>query len=378
MENPFVYGKVVRGKYFADRDAEIAELVNDIASGQNVIVFSPRRYGKTSLILEVLDRVKAEGLLTFYLDLFKVTSQETFIAAYAKEVARLHGGRIQNMLKKIRDLLPRLVPKVVMRGEKVDVEVEFEFDPSADKAPLLDDLFEAVSTVSSQTGKRAVAVFDEFQEITSWDAKGQIERQMRTHFQMHENVSYIFMGRKRHLMQELFRNKNRPFYRFGKHFPLEKIPEDEFAKFIQTRFEETGFQIDLEAVREILQTTDDHPYYTQLLCHILWDRNQQEKIITKESITAALQEVFMREAHAFQGLWDMLTLKARQLLVALAKEEGPQVQLFSSDFLRKHNLGSASSVQRAITRLLEEEVLEKTDGGYQFTDVFFRRWLREM
>ena len=377
MENPFVYGKVVRGKYFADREAEIAELINDIASGQNVIVFSPRRYGKTSLILEVLDRVKAEGLLTFYLDLFKVTSQETFIAAYAKEVARLHGGRIQNMLKKIRDLLPRLVPKVVMKGEKVDVEVEFEFDPSADKAPLLDDLFEAVSTVSSQTGKRAVAVFDEFQEITSWDAKGQIERQMRTHFQMHENVSYIFMGSKRHLMQELFRNKNRPFYRFGKHFPLEKIPEDEFAKFIQTRFEETGFQIDLEAIREILQTTDDHPYYTQLLCHILWDRNQQEKIITKESITAALQEVFMREAHAFQGLWDMLTLKARQLLVALAKEEGPQVQLFSSDFLRKHNLGSASSVQRAITRLLEEEVLEKTDGGYQFTDVFFRRWLRE-
>ena len=91
MENPFVYGKVVRGNYFADREAEIAELTNDIASGQNVIVFSPRRYGKTSLILEVLDRVKAEGLLTFYIDLFKVTSQETFIAAYAKEVARLQG-----------------------------------------------------------------------------------------------------------------------------------------------------------------------------------------------------------------------------------------------------------------------------------------------
>ena len=86
----------------------------------------------------------------------------------------------------------------------------------------------------------------------------------------------------------------------------------------------------------------------------------------------------MREAHAFQGLWDMLTLKARQLLVALAKEQNTQVRPFSSDFLRKHNLGSASSVQRAITRLLEEEVLEKTDEGYQFTDVFFKRWLKEM
>lgn len=378
MENPFVYGKVVRGKYFADREAEIAELINDIASGQNVIVFSPRRYGKTSLILEVLDRVKAEGLLTFYLDLFKVTSQETFIAAYAKEVARLHGGRIQTMLKKIRDLLPRLVPKVVMKGEKVDLEVEFEFDPRADKGPLFDDLFEAVATMSLQTGKKAVVVFDEFQEITGWDVKGQIERQMRTHFQMHESVSYIFMGSKRHLMQELFRNKNRPFYRFGKHFPLGKIPKDEFAEFIQRHFEETGYQTDLDAIREILHVADDHPYYTQLLCHILWDRKRQEKVIAKEDIYLAVQEVFMREAHAFHDIWDMLPLKSRQLLVALAKEDSPQVRPFSSGFLQKHNLGSASSVQRAITRLLEEEVLEKTNGGYQFTDVFFKRWLRQM
>lgn len=377
MENPFVYGKVVRGKYFADREAEIAELVNDIASSQNVIVFSPRRYGKTFLILEVLDRVKAEGLLACYIDLFKVTSQETFIAAYAREVARLHGGRIQTMLKKIRELLPRLVPKVVVKGEKIDLGVEFEFDPRADKAPLFDDLFEAVATVSLQMGKKAVVVFDEFQEIIGWDIKGQVERQMRTHFQMHESVSYIFMGSKRHLMQELFRNKNRPFYRFGKHFPLGKIPKDEFAKFIQRHFEETGFQADLEVVGEILQTTDDHPYYTQLLCHILWDRKRQEKVIAKEDISLAIQEVFMREAHAFHDIWDLLPLKSRQLLVALAKEESPQVRPFSSDFLRRHNLGSASSVQRAIERLLEEEVLEKTDGGYQFTDIFFKRWIRE-
>jgi hypothetical protein len=378
MENPFVYGKVVRGKCFADREAEIAELRNDIASSQNVIVFSPRRYGKTSLILEVLDRVKAEGLLTCYIDLFKVTSQETFIAAYAREVARLQGGRIQTMLKKIRDLLPRLVPKVVMKGEKVDLEVEFEFDPRADKGPLFDDLFEAVATMSLQTGKKAVVVFDEFQEITGWDVKGQIERQMRTHFQMHESVSYIFMGSKRHLMQELFRNKNRPFYRFGKHFPLGKIPKDEFAEFIQRHFEETGYQTDLDAIREILHVADDHPYYTQLLCHILWDRKRQEKVIAKEDIYLAVQEVFMREAHAFHDIWDMLPLKSRQLLMALAKEDSPQVRPFSSAFLQKHNLGSASSVQRAITRLLEEEVLEKTNGGYQFTDVFFKRWLRQM
>jgi len=200
---------------------------------------------------------------------------------------------------------------------------------------------------------------------------------MRTHFQLHGNVSYVFMGSKRHLMQDIFRNKNRPFYRFGKHFPLGKIPEDEFADFIRKRFEETGFQIDSEAINEILRATEDHPYYTQLLCHILWDRRREKNIVTKEDISEAVSEVFLREAHAFCDLWDMLPRKARQLLIALAKEEGPQGQIFSNDFLRKHNLGPASSIQRAVAGLLREEVLEKADDGYQYTDIFFKRWLKK-
>lgn len=377
MENPFVYGKVARGESFADREGEIEELMADIASGQNVIIFSPRRYGKTSLILEVLDRAREEGLLAVYLDLFKVTSEEGFIAAYAKEVARLQTGGIRSVLQKLGELLPRLVPKVVMRGEKAGVEVEFEFNSRGEIAPLLDDLFEAVATIGKKSGKKAAVVFDEFQEIADWDEAGNVERQMRAHFQLHQNVSYIFMGSKRHLMQEIFQNKNRPFYRFGKHFPLGKIPRNEFSAFIQKRFEETSFQIAAPVVDEILDVTEDHPYYTQLLCHILWNRTREERTVTEEDVTRAVQEVFLREAHAFHDLWDMLPLKARQLLVALAKEGSSQVQLYSSDFLQKYNLGSASSVQRAVSRLVTEEILEKVNGGYQFTDVFFKRWIRK-
>lgn len=376
MENPFVYGKVARGEFFADREAESEELMADIASGQSVIIFSPRRYGKTSLILEVLDRARGEGLLAVYLDLFKVTSEEGFIATYAKELAKLQAGGVRSVLRSLRELLPRLVPKVVLKSEKAGVEVEFEFDPRSERAPLLDDLFDAVATIGTKSGKRAVVVFDEFQEIADWDGAGNVERQMRAHFQLHQNVSYIFMGSKRHLMQGIFQSKNRPFYRFGKHFPLGKIPRNEFAAFIQKRFEETGFQITASAVDEILNVTEDHPYYTQLLCHILWDRTREVRTVTADDVSSALQEVFLREAHAFHDLWDMLPLKVRQLLVALAKEENSQVQVYSSDFLQKHNLGSASSVQRAVSRLMIEEILEKLTGGYQFTDIFFKRWIR--
>ena len=111
MENPFAYGKVARGESFADRKAEIKELMGDIASSQNVILFSPRRYGKTSLILEVLDRVREQGLLAIYLDLFKTTSEEGFIAAYAKEVAKLQTGGIRLVLQKLRGCFPGWFPR---------------------------------------------------------------------------------------------------------------------------------------------------------------------------------------------------------------------------------------------------------------------------
>jgi len=377
MENPFVYGKVARGESFADREAEIKELMADIQSSQNVVIFSPRRYGKTSLVLEVLDRAREQGILAVYLDLFKVTSEEGFIADYAKEVARLEPGGIRSMLRNLRELLPRLVPKVVLKSEKAGVEVEFEFDPRSEKAPLLDDLFEAVATIGTKSDKRAVVVFDEFQEIADWDADMKVERQMRAQFQLHENVSYIFMGSKRHLMREIFQSKNRPFYRFGKHFPLEKIPRDEFAAFIDKRFAETGIEITAPFIAEILELTEDHPYYTQLFCHILWNRTHERGTVKVDDISSTLQEVFLREGHAFHDLWDMLPLKARQVLVALAKEDRSQAQLYSSDFLQKHALGSASSVQRAVSRLITEEILEKVNGGYEFTDVFFKRWIRD-
>ncbi len=133
--------------------------------------------------------------------------------------------------------------------------------------------------------------------------------------------------------------------------------------------------MDREGIREILAVTENHPYYTQLLCHVLWDRFRPRGVLTKEDVAAGVDEVFLREAHAFHDLWDMLPVKARQLLATLAHETNSDLQVYSAEFLLKYHLGPASSVQRAMARLLAEEILEKANGGYQFTDVFFRRWV---
>jgi hypothetical protein len=87
--NPFRFGDVATGKHFTDRRAEIAEFVRDLHSGQSVLVISPGRYGKTSLITAVLERVHKQHILVAYVDLLRTTTKERFANQLA---AALYAG----------------------------------------------------------------------------------------------------------------------------------------------------------------------------------------------------------------------------------------------------------------------------------------------
>jgi hypothetical protein len=372
MKNPFIYGEEVSGKAFCDRRDEIKELLRDIENGQNVIIFSPRRYGKTSLIKEVLRKAKAKGILTFYVDLYPAITKEKFIEVYAKGISRSLTGTKENILRKIRNLLPRLVPKIVIKGEGLP-DFEFDFD-RRNVEPLLDDLLNVVKNRVDMEKKSAVLVFDEFQEITNY-RDDEIERKMRSSFQSHHNVSYIFMGSKRHLMNNLFNNPNRPFYKSGKHFPLQKIDRREFIKFIKEKFDMGKYQIENESLESILDITKCHPYYTQMLSHILWEQEEDIKKISKHTVETAINKLLNRESGGYLSTWETLTQKQKQLLEALAKSNSKKI--FSGNFISKYNLVSTSSVQKAIKVLVNKELVERENGTYEFTDVFFRLWIEK-
>src|SRR5712692_8219617 len=87
--NPFRFGDVATGEHFTDRKAEITELVRDLRSGQSVLVISPRRYGKTSLITAVLERIRKQHILVAYVDLLRTTTKERFANQLA---AALYAG----------------------------------------------------------------------------------------------------------------------------------------------------------------------------------------------------------------------------------------------------------------------------------------------
>jgi AAA+ ATPase superfamily predicted ATPase len=373
MKNPFVYGEEVTGAAFWNRTREIEELVRDIANGQNVILFSARRYGKTSLIKRVLEKVRQKGILTVYVDLYLAITKEKFIEIYAKAISRSLGKPSQRILDVVKKLFPKLIPKIVVRGEG-EAEFEFDYEPRSVFKTALPDLLSAVHKRALEEKKDACVAFDEFQEIAHY-TDDEVEKQMRTVFQSHRSVSYIFLGSKKHLFGRLFQDPNRPFYKSGKHMPLTKLELQEVRKYIKERFAYGNIKVSQEVLSLIAEKAGGHPYYTQLLCHILWDECLDQKEISGKDVEVSFTRMLERESQVYEAILDGLTQPQKKLLLALSSE--PEAQIFSGQFLSRFHLGSASSVQRAFQSLIEKDILDKEGDRIVFQDPFFPLWLRK-
>lgn len=373
MKNPFVYGEEVSGDAFWNRTKEIQELVKDIHNGQNVIIFSTRRYGKTSLIKTVLEKVRKEGVLTVYVDLYPAITKEKFVEIYAKAVSRSLGKPTQKILDTVKRLFPKLIPKIVIRGEG-EAEFEFDYEPRSVFKTSLPDLLNAVHKRAKEEKKEACVAFDEFQEIANY-SDDEVEKEMRTVFQSHRNVSYIFLGSKKHLFSKLFQDPNRPFYKSGKHMPLWRLPVDEVKRHIKERFSLGEITVQKEVLSLIAEKGAGHPYYTQLLCHILWDECLEKKEITGKDVENALEKMLKREGEIYETILDDLTQKQKHLLIALGLEL--QAKVFSSQFLAKYHLGAPSSVQKALQTLIEKDLLDWENDHFVFQDPLFALWLQK-
>ena len=371
MKNPFVYGKEVAGNDFCNRKEEIRELCGDIEASQNVIIFSQRRYGKTSLIKRVLDASRQKGVITIYADLYPMLTEEDFIAIYAKAITESILGKVHKGVKGLTDFFKKIRPKFTI-GQSGDISYSIDIDRK-DILPSLEDVLESVNRYISGKQKKAVVCFDEFQQIALFQTD-KVEKMMRSVFQKHKNISYIFMGSKKHLISDIFNNPHRPFYRSGKPFPLGKIGRTELAEFITHKFALSGKELPRGVAETILAACELHPYYVQYLCNIIWEQTVAKTQVTKQDFAKSIELLLARESSAYEATWNLLTLKQKQVITALSKVL-PEEKLFSGGFLQKHNLGAASSLQRTTQSLMDKDLIDKENDTYIIMDVFFKKWL---
>jgi len=375
MENPFTYGVVVTGKYFTGRAEELAELKLDMRSGQNVVIISPRRYGKTSLVFQTMEDLTKEGVLVAYVDLMISETKTEFASSLANA---LYDGLVvpfDRAWKKAGDFFSRLSlrPKFTIdEAGKPVVEISTTIG-ERDVDQIIRELLALPGEIAGQRQKPVVVIMDEFQEVVNIDPH--LPATMRAVFQRQGEVSHVFLGSKRHIMTDVFTSTNQPLYRMAKVLPLGAIDYPTFEEFLRARFASTATLVSEGAVERILEITACHPHDTQQLAYFAWSHAYlHHQSLTPELVDHAFQRVLEVEDDRFTIIWDGLSRGQRLVLKALAADGNREV--YSEEYRLRHRLGAPTSVQAAIRGLKTKDLIEATAEGYSITDRLLSAWIR--
>jgi hypothetical protein len=374
--NPFRFGPLALDEAFTDREHELAELLADMRNGQDMLVYAPRRYGKSSLVLTAAQQAVADGSLVGYCDLLRVTTKERFAAALAKTIHRDIDSAASQALERAAELFRRLRIRPTMEIDPEDASLSFSFRATRRKADLdetIEALLELLGRLAEERKRRVVMIFDEFQEITELDPH--FPRLLRAVFQAQPEVCHVYLGSKRHVLDRIFNDENEPFWRSAKKLELGRIAPIEFARFVRDRFERTGKGIDDEAVNRLLEITSGHPYATQELAYEVWQVMPTGFPAHVPDVEAALERVLRSEHNHLESLWEDTPTPQRQLMLALATEPTPSP--YSASYRTAHDLAAPSTLQSAIRALERREIVGRTEEGVlTIVEPFFDDWLR--
>lgn len=373
MTNPFEYGGVVGEEAFCNRKQEVADLLRAMQNSEKLFLYSERRFGKTSLVRLALQKLPEQEFLGAYVDLWPTDGEASFAAALAKAVTESLSTSAEKLLDTAKRFFGRLVPSLTADEEGKPV-LKFDLQASAERAPELEEVLSAPARIAEQSGRRVVVVFDEFQQILEYESD-LVERRLRSVIQNHRKVSYLFLGSRKHVIQKMFLDKARPLYRAAGHYPLKTIGVADWTPFIRKRFVDAGKPISDEQIRTLVGLTEGHPFYTQHLCHVLWDRCPESSPVTEDALHAAVKILLERESYGYTTLWDSLAANQKKLLRGLALERGV-IKPFSGDFTRRYGLRSASNAQRAIEALLARDAIDRDNGSFVIADRFFKIWIQ--
>jgi hypothetical protein len=371
--NPFRFGALALDDEFADRERELAELRADAGAGQDVVLFAPRRFGKSSLVWRASQELLRERVLVAHVDLMTTPT----LGRFAEKLAQSIHEDLASPLFRARERLRvfqglRVAPTVTVQPDTG--ALGFSFSASAAPEELgatVERLLELPGELAGDRGRRIVLVLDEFQEVIDIDPG--LPRLMRSVFQQQPEVSHVYLGSRRHTLERLFNDENEPFWRSAKRVELGVIEPARFEPFIELRFERTGRTIDTEAIELVLRTTRGHPYATQELCYFLWQRVAPGSNATAADANGAIEDVLRSEDSHFTGTWDRCSSLQRVLLQALAAEEG---RPFTGEYRRRHNLPSVPGLQRAVTALEHAELVSRMRGLTWISEPFLAEWVR--
>ena len=370
MKNPFKFGKEVSGYQFYDRQEATHSLLRKLRDGStNIVLFAPRRYGKTSLVLKVLEQLSSrDDIRGLCFDMTRVPTLERFCEEYANAVYAMFGGH-KELVHKLMDYLAHLHPTFSITGE---VKLDYGTKMSATSIAEVLDLPEKLA--HDLDDNPIVVAFDEFQEVAELSKEFPMEKIFRSCIQAHKIVRYVFLGSKTHLMKRMFGDATRPFYNSALPMPLRKPPEAESLEFLTSRFHDAGIVLSAELAQEILSTSENIPYYLQAIASLTFERttDSQRTEVLPTDVSAAIEDFVGINTELYDERLHGLSDAKRVLIEALARES---VAKFDEDYRQRHRLPVTSTLHTALGELVDAGLVDRTPEQIRLADPLFAHYI---
>ena len=357
-------------EYFCDRQQELATLTDHLRGGSSTSLVALRRMGKTALIRHLQNQLKTD-FLGVYVDILPTESMHDLLDSLATGVAAMKSDKTgfgKNLWRFLKSLRP------VVSYDSLSGIPSLSFNLSLEESrQSVQQIFGFLEAQS----KPVILAIDEFQQILNYQEQ-QVDAWLRTRVQELHNVQFVFSGSLQHLMNELFSDPSRPFYRSTQFLKIGKIPQDSYHAFIAEKFRERSRQIDDATIKSVLEWTEGYTYYVQLLCNRIFlssGRKVAPDLWKQEALRLMKEQEFV-----FYSYREGLTKPQWNLLKAIARE-GLVKSPTSHAFLQAYQLGSSATVLRSLKTLQKKELIFRDlehDGTpcYGVYDMLFKRWIQ--
>jgi len=370
--NPFVVKGAIEPQYFCDRVAETERMVKSITNGNNLVLISPRRMGKTGLIHHCFEQSEFKDYYTFFIDILHSSSLREFTFVFGREVfERLlsKGKRMKKMLLQTMESLQGSFGIDPMTGNPT---FGLQLGDIASADYTLEEIFQCLE----QADKPCIVAIDEFQQITNYPEKN-VEALLRSYIQRTTNISFIFAGSERHIMQEMFQIESRPFYYSAEMMELNAIKKEVYVPFIMQKFEEKHRKIDLNLVENVYDLFNGHTFYVQKTFNEAFLNTPKRGACTIKTISESIETLLEIYSPFFKVMLSEMPEKQKEVFYSIALD-GSAEAITSAEFIDRHSLSSASSVQAASKRLLDRDLITKEGKEYRLTDRLFSLWIKRL
>lgn len=371
MKRVFMYGVSVEGENFTDRVRETKRLKLNFENGLNTVLISPRRMGKTSLIKKVQASIINPKIKVIYMDVYDCRSEYDFYNKFAALILQETAGKMEQALENAKQFLLRISPKISFSPDPTtDFSLSLGITPQSHTP---EEILNLPERIAQKHDIHIVVCIDEFQQIGEFPDSLAVQKRLRSVWQHQQNVSYCLFGSKKHLMANLFQNKHMPFYQFGEMIFLDKIPTEDWIKYITKQFDSRGKHISPELALKICEAVDNYSSYVQQLSWNVFADTEKE--VTEKTLSIAIDELFAQSSALFMQQIEGLTTFQMNFIRAICS--GIHTGFGTQATLQNFNLGTKSNLSRIKTSLTEKEIIETINGQVYLADPVFELWFRK-